>query len=376
MLWRRRAVFRALTSAAIGLLFFLQGVRLSRAAIVAGASHWRLHLVVFAATFVLFPLAGLALRPLASALLAPPMVLGLMFLCTLPSTVQSSIAFTSIAGGNVAAALCSASASSLVGMVATPLLAGLLLHAHGGFSLDALRSIAFELLPPFVAGQALQRWIGGFVQRHRKVLGMADRGSVLLMVYTVFSAATVGGIWHQLTPGLFAILAAVDAALLALMLAALPSSPAGWVFARRRDRDRVLRLEKEPRQRHPDGERAVRRAGARPHRAAADDLPPDPADGLRRARPPLRERGRGGLRGSSGARTRDNPFGCKRRSSSPRVRRAPRRPRRAGRGLALGFPPAPRGDLAGAGRHMILVTRVCVKLLTRARGPRPNCRGP
>jgi solute carrier family 10 (sodium/bile acid cotransporter), member 7 len=212
-------VFAALTSAAIGLLFFLQGARLSRAAVVAAVSHWRLHLVIFAATFVLFPLFGLALRPAASALLPPPIVLGLIFLCTLPSTVQSSIAFTSIAGGNVAA-LCSASASSLVGMAVTPLLAGLLLHAHGGFSLDALRSIAFELLAPFVAGQTLQRWIGGFVHRNRKILGLTDRGSVLLMVYTVFSAATVGGIWHQLTPGLFAILAAVDAALLALMLAA------------------------------------------------------------------------------------------------------------------------------------------------------------
>jgi solute carrier family 10 (sodium/bile acid cotransporter), member 7 len=213
-------VFAALTSAAIGLLFFLQGARLSRAAVVAAVSHWRLHLVIFAATFVLFPLFGLALRPAASALLPAPIVLGLIFLCTLPSTVQSSIAFTSIAGGNVAAALCSASASSLVGMAVTPLLAGLLLHAHGGFSLDALRSIGFELLAPFVAGQALQRWIGGFVHRNRKILGLTDRGSVLLMVYTVFSAATVGGIWHQLTPGLFALLAAFDAALLALMLAA------------------------------------------------------------------------------------------------------------------------------------------------------------
>jgi sodium/bile acid cotransporter 7 len=224
--------FDALTTAAIGLLFFLQGVRLSRAAIVAAVSHWRLHLVIFAATFVLFPLAGLALRPLASALLAPPIVVGLIFLCTLPSTVQSSIAFTSIAGGNVAAALCSASASSLVGMVATPLLAGLLLQAHGGFSLDALRSILLELLAPFVAGQALQPWIGGFVQRHGKVLGMTDRGSVLLMVYTVFSAATVGGVWRLLTPGVFAILIAVDAALLALMLAATALIARGLRFSR------------------------------------------------------------------------------------------------------------------------------------------------
>src|SRR5271166_4254109 len=78
-------VFEGLTSVAIGLLFFLQGARLSRPAILAGAFHWRLHLLVFAATFALFPIVGLALKPLASGLLTPPMVLGLMFLCTLPS---------------------------------------------------------------------------------------------------------------------------------------------------------------------------------------------------------------------------------------------------------------------------------------------------
>jgi sodium/bile acid cotransporter 7 len=133
--------------------------------------------------------------------------------------VQASVAFTSIAGGNVAAALCSASASSLIGMAATPLLAGLLLQAHGGFSLEAMRSIAFELLVPFIAGQAAQRRIGGFVQRHRRMLGLVDRGSVLLMVYTVFSAATVGDIWHQLAPRPFAMIVAVDGMLLVLMLA-------------------------------------------------------------------------------------------------------------------------------------------------------------
>ena len=93
-----------------------------------------------------------------------------------------------------------------------------MLHAHGGFSLDALRSIAFELLLPFVAGQALQSWIGAWVQRHRRTLGLVDRGSVLLMVYTVFSAATVNGIWHQLTLGPFAVLVAINAVLLGVML--------------------------------------------------------------------------------------------------------------------------------------------------------------
>src|ERR1700736_511994 len=113
-------LFEALTAVAIGLLFFLQGARLSRAAVVAGALHWRLHLVVFAATFLVFPILGLALRPLSGTVLMPPLYLGLLFLCTLPSTVQASVAFTSIAGGHVPAALCSASASMRVRMFATP----------------------------------------------------------------------------------------------------------------------------------------------------------------------------------------------------------------------------------------------------------------
>jgi sodium/bile acid cotransporter 7 len=211
-------IFGDLAAAAIGLLFFLQGARLSRAAIIAGALHWRLHLVIFAATFVLFPVVGLALRPLSGILLTPPLYLGLLFLCTLPSTVEDSVAFTSIAGGNVAAALCSASASSLFGIFLTPLLAGLVLDAHGAFSLNALRSIGLEMLLPFVAGQLLQPWIGSWVLR-RRVLSGVDRGSVLLVVYTVFSAATLSGIWHQLAFGPLMALFAAAGSLLALMLA-------------------------------------------------------------------------------------------------------------------------------------------------------------
>ncbi|MBV9863499.1 MAG: bile acid:sodium symporter [Alphaproteobacteria bacterium] len=208
----------AMSEIAIGLLFFLQGARLSRQAIVAGALHWRLHLIVFAATFIVFPLFGLALMPLSGTVLSPPLYLGLLFLCTLPSTVQASVAFTSIAGGNVPAALCSASMSSLVGMVLTPLLVRLLLGAHGGSSLHGLGTIAAQLLLPFLAGQVARGWIGGWVQRHRVRLGWVDRISVLLMVYGVFSEATVGGLWRFLTPTNLLVLAVVNAALLAAML--------------------------------------------------------------------------------------------------------------------------------------------------------------
>ncbi len=221
-------VFEWLTAAAIALLFFLQGARLSRGAILAGALHWRLHLLVFTATFVLFPIVGLLLRPLSGNLLTPPLYLGLLFLCTL----QASVAFTSIAGGNVAATLCSASASSIIGMFMTPLLASFALQTSGGFSLGALRPIGAEMLLPFIAGHLLQPWIGHWVMQRRKALGWVDRGSVLLVVYTVFSGATLNGMWHQLTLRPLAVLFAVLAALLALMLAFTAVAARGFGFSR------------------------------------------------------------------------------------------------------------------------------------------------
>ena len=114
-----------LTNVAIALLFFLHGAKLSRQAVIAGASNWRLHTVVFLTTFVLFPMFGFALKPLLSPLVTPALYAGILFLCTLPSTVQSSIALTAIAKGNVPAAICSASASSVIGIFFTPVVVSL-----------------------------------------------------------------------------------------------------------------------------------------------------------------------------------------------------------------------------------------------------------
>ena len=204
---------------AIALLFFLQGARLSRPAVLAGILHWRLHLVIFAATFVVFPLLGLALSPLSGTVLTPPLYIGLVFLCTLPSSVQASVVFTSIAGGNVSAALCSASISSVIGMVLTPLLVGLLLQAHGGASLNGVGSIALHLLLPFLAGQVLQSRIDAWMQRHGQAVRLVDRASVLLMIYGVFSVATLSGMWSRIPASSLLVLAIIDGALLATMLA-------------------------------------------------------------------------------------------------------------------------------------------------------------
>ncbi len=203
---------------AIGLLFFLQGARLSRAAVLASILHWRLHLMIFASTFIAFPLLGLALGPVSGTLIAAPLYVGVLFLCCLPSTVQASVIFTSIAGGNVAAALCSASLSSIIGVVLTPLLIGLLLHAHGESSVNGVASIALQLLPPFVLGQVLQRWLEPWMKRNQKAVRRVDLGSVLLMVYGAISAATLSGMWRLLPVESFLVLVLVDGVLLLVML--------------------------------------------------------------------------------------------------------------------------------------------------------------
>ncbi|WP_240118232.1 MULTISPECIES: bile acid:sodium symporter family protein [unclassified Streptomyces] len=207
------------TTAAIALLFFLYGVRLSTREALGGLRHWRLHVTVLACTFVAFPLLGLTTGVLVPGLLTHQLQQGLLFLTLVPSTIQSSIAFTSIARGNVPAAICAGSFSSLVGIVVTPLLAAaLLVSGSGGFSTDALVKIVLQLLVPFLAGQLLRPRIGGFVARHRRVLGRVDRGSILLVVYTAFSAGMVQGIWHQVSPARLGGLLAVEAVLLAVML--------------------------------------------------------------------------------------------------------------------------------------------------------------
>ncbi|CAM5584757.1 bile acid:sodium symporter family protein [Streptomyces viridochromogenes] len=208
------------STAAIAFLFFLYGARLSTREALDGLKHWRLHVTVLVCTFAVFPLLGLAARGLVPVILTDPLYQGLLFLTLVPSTIQSSIAFTSMARGNVPAAICAGSFSSLVGIVVTPLLAAAVLGGDGGgLSADSVVKIVLQLLVPFVAGQLLRRWIGGFVARHRKVLGLVDRGSILLVVYTAFSEGMVQGIWHQVSPGRLAGLLAVEAVLLAVMLA-------------------------------------------------------------------------------------------------------------------------------------------------------------
>ena len=211
----------ALTLAAIFALFFLHGVRLPREALLSGVTDWRLHLAILALTFAIFPLLGVGLSLAFPRLLAPELWTGVLFLCALPSTVQSSIAYTSLARGNVAGAVAAAAYSNLIGVFLTPLLALLILQAQSAsISLGGIVRIFALLFLPFVLGHLMRPWLLRFVEARPALTRIVDKGTILLAVYGAFSAATIDGVWHRLPPAELALLTALLLLLLGLVVGA------------------------------------------------------------------------------------------------------------------------------------------------------------
>jgi len=195
-------IFGKITTIAIAILFFLHGAKLSREAVIEGILHWKLHGLVFAFTFLVFPLLGLMAKPVLEPLLGQQLYWGFLFMCFLPSTVQSSIAFTSVAKGNVAAAVCSASFSNLIGMFITPILVSIFIFGQSKHNYDPTSSIieiTLLLLVPFVLGQLLRPYVFPLMQKMPKIVKVFDQGSILMVVYGAFSGAVVAGLWHQVS---------------------------------------------------------------------------------------------------------------------------------------------------------------------------------
>ncbi len=218
-------VFGSITTVAIAILFFLHGAKLSREAVLEGLMHWKLHGLVFAFTFALFPILGLLAKPILLPMLGQELYWGFLFMCFLPSTVQSSIAFTSVAQGNVAAAVCSASFSNIIGMLITPLLVAYFILGQSTHSFDPTSSIlqiTLLLLVPFILGQLLRPWIFPQMKKMPKIVKVFDQGSILMVVYGAFSSAVVAGLWQQVSLStLFALVIACSVLLTIIMLLTL-----------------------------------------------------------------------------------------------------------------------------------------------------------
>ncbi|EEI77282.1 hypothetical protein HMPREF0308_2480 [Corynebacterium striatum ATCC 6940] len=210
-------VFDSLTNVVIALLFYLYGARLSTQEALNGLKNWRLHLTILAFTFVLYPILGLALRPL-TLFISHDMYLGILYLTLVPSTVQSSVTFTSVAKGNIAGAIVSASASNLVGVIMTPLLVMALMGAGNGISIDSsvFVEISLLLLAPFILGQLTRKWVKDFAAS--KGTKIVDRGSITMVVYAAFSKGVVDGIWGSISIWEIVFLVVLSILMVAFML--------------------------------------------------------------------------------------------------------------------------------------------------------------
>ena len=186
-----------LTKAGIALIFFLHGVALSFAALKAGTLQWPLHLVVQTSTFLLFPLLGLALLQLLDGHVAPALALGCFYLCALPSTVSSSVALTSAAGGNVAGALFNATFSSLLGVFLTPFWVAFVLKASGVRQPlgPVILDLMLWLVLPLVIGQLSRPIFARWVTKNKSRINIADRATILVLVYTSFCDSFKNGVW-------------------------------------------------------------------------------------------------------------------------------------------------------------------------------------
>jgi len=208
------------TNVGVALVFLLHGANLATDKLVAGMRHWRLHLFVQLCTFALFPILGLVLARVLEGRVAPGLMVGLLFLCMLPSTISSSVAFTAMAGGNVAAAVFNATLSNLIGIVLTPLLISQVLHVAGeGLPIGrAIMGISVQLLLPFILGQLLRPHVHAWMVRHKGLTHKLDRGVIVLIVFCSFSDSAAAGIWSG--QGWIAVIQAlaVCAGLLTLVL--------------------------------------------------------------------------------------------------------------------------------------------------------------
>ncbi|HIZ36725.1 MAG TPA: bile acid:sodium symporter [Candidatus Ruania gallistercoris] len=203
---------------AIFLLFFVYGLRLSTREVLGGLRNWRLQSSIFGSTYVLFPLLGLLIAAVAEPLIGATLATGMLYLTLLPSTVQSSVAFVSVARGNVAGAICAATLSNVAGMVLTPLLVLWLMGASGSQGMGGIQAVLLQLLLPFVVGQLLQPFFGSWVRAHAGITKVLDRGTVVLLVFGAVLSATADGVWQQVSPLMLVALLGLSGVLLAVML--------------------------------------------------------------------------------------------------------------------------------------------------------------
>lgn len=187
-----------ITDVGVGLIFFFYGLKLSPAEFKLGFLNYKVHIVVQLTTFVIFPLLALVFLPFFEAGTGSNLWIALFFLATLPSTVSSSIVMVSLAKGNLPTAIFNASLSGLIGIVATPLWLSFFMRQSGDFEFGPIiLKLFLQIILPLIIGLFLQRFWGSFARKHSKELGLFDKTTIILIVYSSFSASFLSRLFES-----------------------------------------------------------------------------------------------------------------------------------------------------------------------------------
>jgi len=189
------------TMVAVVAIFFLQGLNLSGTALRRGVTTWRLHAFTLLFGFVFLPLAtwfcvGRGWVPEA-------VVPGLIFLAILPTTISTSVVYSSASGGDAAAATFGAALSNLLGIFAVPAWSALLIFprltpmvdgvSEGAFLAHFLWRLFWLIAVPLIAGLFGRRFLLHLVEGNEAWLRNACFGCVLFIAYAGFCQGFAGG---------------------------------------------------------------------------------------------------------------------------------------------------------------------------------------
>lgn len=183
-------ILQPLTSWGIAGIFVIYGWRLHWEDLAQKLLNWPLHASVQAITFIVFPIFGAGIYLVLEHTPFAPLRGALFFASLLPSTVSFSVMMTSLARGNIPAAIFNASLSGMIGVFAVPL--GLrwmgIPFIENQSLVEIYGSLILQILVPVAIGVASQRWVTERIPMEAWVIKNFDKVIIWVIVFKSFQA--------------------------------------------------------------------------------------------------------------------------------------------------------------------------------------------
>jgi len=188
------------TRVAVFLIFVMQGLSLPTQEVRKGLVQYRLHMAIQVFIFVFIPALVYGALVLSWRLFPYDLYMGFLFLAAVPTTISTSIVFTTEAGGATAVALFNASLSNVLGVFLVPLWVSL--QVSQKTPIPPLGTLIFEImliiLLPFALGQVVRIWVKPWADAHKREMSKASMVLILLIVYAAFCNSVKSDIWRSL----------------------------------------------------------------------------------------------------------------------------------------------------------------------------------